>query len=107
MRRGHRRGDDRSAPAAASDRRPATASHNRPPATVSGRRPAAASGSASSSAVAPGAVAPGTAAYLQQSSLYARARDRFALCPICFFTLAIFGYVQQDSIDSIDIHLVS
>ena len=62
MRRGHHRGDDRSAPAAASDRRPATA---------------AASGSASSSAVAPGAVAPGTAAYLQQSSLYARARDRF------------------------------
>ena len=57
MRRGHHRGDDRSAPAAASDRRPATA---------------AASGSASSSAVAPG-----TAAYLQQSSLYARARDRF------------------------------
>ena len=29
------------------------------------------------------------------------------LCPICFFTLKKFGYVQQDSIDSIDIHLVS
>lgn len=66
---------------------------------------------ASSFAVAPGAVAPGTAAKTPAVFSVCQSQGSirwvYITCLICFFTLAIFGYFQQDSMDSIDIHLVS